>query len=40
MNDHTEIQGQQPLTHRRPWNKGRLIGRKPTTSRPVSTRGS
>ena len=29
MNDHTEAQCQQPLTDRRPWNKGRLIGQKP-----------
>ena len=29
MNDHAEAQGQQPRTHRRPWNKGRLIGQKP-----------
>ena len=29
MNDHTEAQGQQPRTDRRPWNKGRLIGQKP-----------
>jgi len=29
MNENTDGQGQQPLTDRRAWNQGQLIGQKP-----------